>query len=252
LLTCLILGQIRSMAHCRIYLEQPISIGEDILLPNDITHYLRHVMRMHEGDILTLFNGEGGEFISRINQLSKQLASCHVESFHPISRELTIPIHIIQCANKSEKIETVLQKGTELGAASFQIANSQRATLKLTGSKLEKRLQRWKRIIIEAAEQSERTAIPDLYWCHRLQDIRGCGQNIALHPHQSTAWASIRDDLCKAESITFAVGPEGGWSADDLNILQNKGFENLSFGSRIMRTETAAPALLAATQAILS
>ena len=239
------------MAHCRIYLEQPMHIGEDVLLSNELTHYLRHVMRLHEGDMLTLFNGKVGEYSATINLLSKQHASCQLESFSDISRELSLPIHIIQCANKSEKIETVLQKATELGAASFQIANSQRSTLKLAGNKLEKRLQRWRRIIIEAAEQSERTALPSLHWCNRLQDIQCFGQGFALHPHQSLAWSSVRESLALSPAITFAIGPEGGWSHDDLKILASHDFQSLSFGSRIMRTETAAPALLAATQAIL-
>jgi len=239
------------MAHCRIYTNQDLSEHQSITLSNDLGHYLRHVMRLHEGDTVTLFNGQGGEYQASINQLSKQLSSCYIEQFHDISRELSLPIHIVQCANKSEKIESVLQKGTELGAASFQIANSQRATLKLTGIKLEKRLQRWQRIIIEAAEQSERTYIPTLHWCNRLSDVQCLGQSFALHPHQAKPWTEVRDTLKEASAITFAIGPEGGWSHDDLSILQSTGFQTLSFGSRIMRTETAAPALLAATQSLL-
>jgi len=239
------------MAHCRIYTNQDLSEHQSICLNDDVGHYLRHVMRLHEGDAITLFNGQGGEYQASINQMSKQLVGCYIEQYHDVSRELKQPIHIVQCANKSEKIETVLQKGTELGATSFQIANSQRATLKLTGLKLEKRLQRWQKIIIEAAEQSERTALPLLHWCNHLEGVQSIGQPFALHPHQAKPWAEVRNDLPQASAITFAIGPEGGWSHDDLSVLQNKGFQTLTFGSRIMRTETAAPALLAATQGLL-
>jgi len=242
---------IRPMAHCRIYTNQDLSEHQSITLNNDLAHYLRDVMRLHEGDPITLFNGKGGEYQASINQLSKQSVDCYIEKYQNISRELSLPIHIIQCANKSEKIETVLQKGTELGAASFQIAKSQRATLKLAGIKLEKRLERWQRIIIEAAEQSERTHIPTLHWCNRLSDIQCHGQLFALHPHQAKPWSDIRSQLPQAAAVTFAVGPEGGWSSDDLTILQPMGFQTLTFGARIMRTETAAPALLAATQGLL-
>ncbi|PCI41996.1 MAG: 16S rRNA (uracil(1498)-N(3))-methyltransferase [Proteobacteria bacterium] len=239
------------MAHCRIYTNQDLAEHQSITLSDDLGHYLRHVMRLHEGDAVTLFNGQGGEYQASIDQLSKQLSSCYTEQFHDISRELSLPIHIVQCANKSEKIESVLQKATELGAASFQIANSQRTALKLTGLKLEKRLQRWQRIIIEAAEQSERTYIPTLHWRNRLSDVQCLGQSFALHPHQAKPWTKVRDALSKASAITFAIGPEGGWSHEDLSVLQSTGFQTLSFGSRIMRTETAAPALLAATQGLL-
>ncbi|MDX8397955.1 MAG: 16S rRNA (uracil(1498)-N(3))-methyltransferase [Mariprofundaceae bacterium] len=242
--------QIRTMAHCRIYTNQTLISGQAISLPSDIGHYLHHVMRMHEGDSITLFNGLGGEYSASITQLGKQLADCQVESFSNISRELAIPIHIIQCANKSDKIETVLQKGTELGACSFQITHSQRAALKLSGTKLEKRLERWQRIIIEAAEQSERTQVPTLHWRNHLKDVQCMGSGFALHPHQATPWSEVCQQLAQQSAITFAVGPEGGWSTDDLQILQPLGFQTLTFGSRIMRTETAAPALLAATQAL--
>ncbi|MDQ6973302.1 MAG: 16S rRNA (uracil(1498)-N(3))-methyltransferase [Mariprofundaceae bacterium] len=239
------------MPHCRIFFQQPLSCQSSVSIPEDMAHYLRHVMRLHEGDFLTVFDGHGGEYQAQIEQLSKQHASCFTTSFDNISRELAMPIHIIQCANKSEKIETVLQKGTELGAASFHITNSQRSVLKLSGVKLEKRLARWQRIIIEAAEQSERTAIPALYWHPRLSDVPSFDLGYALHPHQSTSWQKLRKHLCQAQSIAYAVGPEGGWSDDDLSILHDKGFQSMMFGLRIMRTETAAPALLAATQALL-
>ncbi|MDQ6953023.1 MAG: 16S rRNA (uracil(1498)-N(3))-methyltransferase [Mariprofundaceae bacterium] len=239
------------MPHCRIFFQQALTRQSSVSIPEDIAHYLRHVMRLHEGDFLTIFDGHGGEYQAQIEQLSKQHASCFTTSFDDVSRELPIPIHIIQCANKSEKIETVLQKGTELGAASFHIANSQRSVLKLSGVKLEKRLERWQRIIIEAAEQSERTAIPALYWHARLSDMPSFHQAYALHPHQSTPWKNLREHIQQAQSIAYAIGPEGGWSNDDLNVLHHKGWQSMTFGSRIMRTETAAPALLAATQALL-
>ncbi|MDQ6995487.1 MAG: 16S rRNA (uracil(1498)-N(3))-methyltransferase [Mariprofundaceae bacterium] len=239
------------MPHCRIFFPQPLALHTSLPIAENITHYLRHVMRLHEGDFMTVFDGQGGEYQARIEQLSKQHASCYLTSFEDVCRELPIPIHIIQCANKSEKIETVLQKGTELGAASFHITNSQRSVLKLSGIKLNKRLERWQRIIIEAAEQSERTSIPKLHWHAHLSDIPSFEHGYALHPHQSTPWQKLREHLCQAHSLAYAIGPEGGWSNDDLNVFADKGFQNMTFGSRIMRTETAAPALLAATQALL-
>ncbi|MDQ6954619.1 MAG: 16S rRNA (uracil(1498)-N(3))-methyltransferase [Mariprofundaceae bacterium] len=239
------------MAHCRIYTDQALSEAQNITLSDEIGHYLRHAMRLHEGDGITLFNGQGGEYRVSLEQLSRQLSTCYVETYRDVSRELGIPIHIVQCANKSDKIETVLQKATELGAASFQIANSQRATLKLTGIKLEKRLERWQRIIIEAAEQSGRTQIPTLYWHNHLSDVQSMGQSFALHPYQAMPWSAVRNTFAEASTISFAVGPEGGWSQDDLNTLQARGFQSLSFGCRILRTETVAPALLAAMQGLL-
>lgn len=239
------------MPHCRIYLDQALTSGREAQIPADQAHYLRHVMRLVAGDPITVFNGLGGEYEATVTGLDKKGGGCHLNHFVDVIRELPVRIHIIQCANKSEKIETVLQKCTELGAASFQIANSERSQLKLTEQKLANRLQRWQRIIIEAAEQSERTAIPTVTWQPSLQRITSKGTAYTLHPEAATTWSESKAEIAKANEITLAIGPEGGWSRRDIDALSGLGFLNLTFGERIMRTETAGPALLAAIQAIL-
>jgi len=238
------------MSDCRIFLNQPLEIGHSATIPIDQAHYLRHVMRLVQGDLITLFNGQGGEYKATVEQLSKQGGSCHVESFIDVDREMPIRIHIVQCANKSDKIEAVLQKCTELGVASFQIANSERSQFKLIEKKLESRLSRWQKIILEAAEQSERTSIPSVSWHPSLQNIETSNTAYVLHPESATQWENIKNNILAAHDITLAVGPEGGWSHRDLDTLKKSGFINLTFGPRIMRTETAAPALAAAIQAI--
>ena len=239
------------MPHCRIYLDQPLSAGIEAEIPADQAHYLRHVMRLVAGDPITVFNGLGGEYEATVTGLNKKGGGCHLDHFVDVIRELPVRIHIIQCANKSEKIETVLQKCTELGAATFQIANSERSQFKLTEQKLASRLERWQKIIIEAAEQSERTAIPAVTWQSSLQRITAFGNAYTLHPEAATAWRDSRATIAKASEITLAIGPEGGWSRRDIETLSGLGFINLTFGDRIMRTETAGPALVAAIQATL-
>jgi len=235
---------------CRIFLNQPLLIGETVTLPDDMAHYLGHVMRQHSGDELMLFNGQGGEYHATINDLTKRQACCHINDFSDISREMACQVHIIQAACRSEKIETVLQKGTELGAASFHITRSERSSLKLDPKKLEKRLERWQKIILEAAEQSYRTRIPTLTWHTRLADVPCLGTALALDPHTAASWQDVRPVIEQSKTISLAIGPEGGWSPDDLITLNGLGFQNTVFGSRILRTETAAPALLAAIQAV--
>ncbi|MFQ5344894.1 MAG: 16S rRNA (uracil(1498)-N(3))-methyltransferase [Mariprofundus sp.] len=235
---------------CRLYLNQELIAGIRIPLPDDQAHYLRNVMRLAAGDPLVLFNGTGGEFHARIEQLARQHSSCLIESFSDISREMSCRVHIVQAACRSEKIEMVLQKATELGAASFQIVRSERSSLKLDGAKLTKRIQRWQKIIIEAAEQSGRTAVPVLHWHKHLKDIVHQGLCFTLHPETSTSWQQQRGNILASTDITLAIGPEGGWSTSDIAKFAQNGFHRLSFGPRIMRTETAAPALLAAIQSL--
>ncbi len=235
---------------CRLCLEQQLQVGSPVTLPPDQAHYLRQVMRLQAGDPVILFNGCGGEYLSHIEQLTKTHTQCMIDSFTDISRELSYKLHIVQAACRSEKIESVLQKATELGAASFHIVRSERSSLQLSGNKRKKRLERWQKIITEAVEQSGRTQIPELTWHDSLLSLSGSGLSLVLHPHKTIDWSEIKPELITSPDITLAIGPEGGWSARDLGKFTKLHFQPMNFGTRILRTETAAPALLAAIQAI--
>lgn len=239
-----------SVMTCRLYLEQALQVGNPVTLPSDQAHYLRQVMRLQVDDPVILFNGRGGEYSSHIEQQTKTHTQCMVDSFSDISRELNYRLHIVQAACRSEKIESVLQKGTELGAAGFQIVRSERSSLQLSGNKREKRLDRWRKIITEAAEQSGRTQIPELAWHDSLLSLSGSGFSVVLHPNEARDWKEVKPELITASDITLAIGPEGGWSPRDMERFKALNFQPITFGTRILRTETVAPALLAAIQAI--
>jgi len=238
------------MRACRIYTESPLDVGSDIALNGEQRHYLRHVMRARAGGRIILFNGRGGEYEAVITRLDKSEGACHIETYIAAEREMPCRVHIVQAACRTEKIERVLQKATELGAAGFQIARCQRSTLRMTGDRLDSRLQRWRKIILEAVEQSGRTRIPTLAWRESLPDIRLAGRAYALHPDGGQSWAQARGRIAAAGELSMVIGPEGGFSKHDLQILSSLNCTTLAFGPRIMRTETAAPALLAAIQAV--
>jgi len=237
--------------HCRIYLQHELSAHAVVRIDVEQARYLRQVMRLRVGDVISVFNGQGGEYNAELTLLTKDGGECCLGELIAVNRELACAVHVIQAANKSDKIETVLQKATELGAASFQVVNSERAMLKLPAHKQQTRLQRWQKIVIEAAEQSERTAMPQVHWRGTLDDVQSNGSCFVLHPRDAMAWLEVRKDIAGMSDMTIAVGPEGGWTDNDLACLEKKGFQTLTFGERIMRTETAAPALLAAVQAVL-
>ena len=239
------------MPISRLFTDAPLALRQPVDLAEEQAHYRRQVMRLKPGDRVILFNGLGGEYPARIVAMDRRHARCEPESFDPVDRELACRIHIIQAANRSEKIETVLQKCTELGAASFQACVSERAAIRLEPGKREARLQRWQRIIVEAAEQSGRTAVPTVRWHDALAAVEPVGAAYALHPEGAAPWSELRGEMAAQRDISLAVGPEGGWSDGDLARLSELGFTPLRFGSRILRTETAAPALTAAVQALL-
>ncbi len=236
------------MAVCRLYVDANLEVGRDVTLPAEQRHYLKHVMRCASGDALVVFNGRGGEYHAT---LMDDGGMCHIGGFDAVERELACAVHIVQSASRSERLEWMLQKATELGAASFTLVRSERAMLKLAGSRLEKRLQRWRKIVMEACEQSGRTRIPRVEWCERLAIVQPESDNRwFLHPDSEGSWLQVRDSFAVCDSVTLAVGPEGGFSPADIAILNRLEFRPLQFGSRILRTETAAPALLAAIQAV--
>ena len=240
--------------RCRLYVQQPLQIGQRVILPADQTHYLRSVMRLQRGDAVLLFNGEGGEFGALIDHLNQHAGELCVQDFFDPSREMGLNVHIIQAACRNEKIEHVLQKSTELGAASLHIVRSERSTLKLNEAKLQQRLQRWQKIVIEAAEQSGRTRVPSVSWHARLSDLPRLhlqGAGYVMHPAAAQSWQQLRASLTAHRDLRIAIGPEGGWSPAELQMLTQCDFTPLQFGPRIMRTETAAPAILAALQALL-
>ncbi|MDQ6989621.1 MAG: 16S rRNA (uracil(1498)-N(3))-methyltransferase [Mariprofundaceae bacterium] len=237
--------------HCRIYLNVELAAQTLVQIEAEQARYLRQVMRLQAGDPITVFNGSGGEYQAELTFLAKDGGECRLADLDAVNRELPCGVHIIQAANKSEKIETVLQKATELGASSFQIVNSERSTLKLPDNKREKRLLRWQKIVVEAAEQSERTAVPSVAWLTKLDQVQTQGAAFALHPRDAQTWATCREHIQGFNDITLAIGPEGGWTTQDLQCLHHKGFATLTFGARVMRTETAAAALLAAIQAVV-
>lgn len=239
------------MPVTRLYVNGPLTQGLEVELDADHSHYLRKVLRLSCGDRLTLFNGHGGEFLAEITLIGRDAVRCLPVAFVQAERELMPRVHLVQAAVRSEKIDAIVQKATELGAASFQIAVSERAQLRLAGDKLANRLGRWRKIIVEAAEQSGRTSLPTIAWRERLDGIKAAGSGFYLHPAAELAWPAVRQALAAASDVTLAVGPEGGWSKKDMATLSQLGLVPLRFGPRIMRTETAAPALLAAVQAIL-
>jgi len=235
----------------RMYTPYDLQPDMDCPLDADMLHYLRSVMRQEVGSQVILFDGRGGEYLADIVSLERDAARCRTVQFHDVCRELPLHVHIIQAANRSEKIEHVLQKGTELGAAAFSVCVSERMQLRLQGSKLDKRLQRWQKIIIEAAEQSGRTRIPTLQWLPRLTALPSSNQvAYYLHPEGNHGLREYFPTIQQHQAATLAVGPEGGWSSRDISELQQRNFQPLCFGPRVMRTETAAPALLAALQAL--
>ncbi len=209
-------------------------------------HYLRHVLRVKAGDVLEVFDGEGLAFDAKVVSLGELggVLSLGASREAPRPRSITI----VQGLPKAEKLEFVLQKGTELGASAFAMAACARSVVKLEG-KEEAKLSRWQRIVEEAARQCGRASVPHVFGPRALvaavASLPGDPAVLVLDEEEralplSTAVASLG-----TRPLALVIGPEGGLTREEVGALIAKGAIGVTLGRLVLRTETAALAALA-------
>lgn len=233
----------------RVYLPLPLQTGTTLDLPDEAVRHLVQVLRMTAGETLVVFNGEGGEYEATLVAASRKAARLAIGAHQAISREPSLAITIAQCVSKGDRMDYALQKATELGAAAFVPVLSARGVVKLDGERWEKKVEHWRGVVIGAAEQSGRTRVPtvttlislDRYVAQATEELR-----LILAPGGNT---SLRD-LAMPASATLLIGPEGGFALEELDLARRHGWQALSLGPRILRTETAPVAALAALMAL--
>ena len=236
----------------RIYVPQPLRPGREVELPIQAGEHIARVLRLDRGHPVRLFNGDGGEYAGELSSLAKRSVMARVlQSAATPDRESPLRITLGQGIARGEKMDWVLQKATELGVARIVPLITDRTEVKLDAERAERRLSHWEAVIASACEQCGRNRLPELGEPVRLADwAAGLGEEsglrLALDPHGDTG---VRD-LVVGTIATLAVGPEGGLSEHDLATLDQAGFRGLRLGPRILRTETAGLAALAALQAI--
>ncbi|HEY0180563.1 MAG TPA: 16S rRNA (uracil(1498)-N(3))-methyltransferase [Dokdonella sp.] len=236
----------------RIYVPQPLRPGRVVELPVQAGEHIARVLRLDRGHPLRLFNGDGGEYAGELASLAKRSVTARVlESAAADDRESAMRITLGQGIARGEKMDWILQKATELGVTAIVPLVTDRTEVKLDAERAERRVAHWEAVIASACEQCGRNRLPEIAAPMRLADWAAAlgddaGLRLALDPHGG---ARVRA-LAAAERVTLAVGPEGGLSEHDLATLAQAGFEGLRLGPRILRTETAGLAALAALQAV--
>ncbi|GAA0722453.1 16S rRNA (uracil(1498)-N(3))-methyltransferase [Dokdonella soli] len=236
----------------RIYVPQPLKPGREVELPVQAGQHIARVLRLDRGHPLRLFNGDGGEYAGELASLAKRSVTARVlESAATANRESPLRITLGQGIARGEKMDWILQKATELGVARIVPLITDRTEVKLDAERAERRLAHWEAVIASACEQCGRNRLPELHEPIRLADWAAAiadeaGLRLALDPQGEVA----ARELASIDAATLAVGPEGGLSEHDLATLEQAGFRGLRLGPRILRTETAGLAALAALQAI--
>jgi 16S rRNA (uracil1498-N3)-methyltransferase len=236
----------------RICVFEALTSGAEIVLPTQAGEHLARVLRLDRGHPVILFNGNGRDYRAEISQLAKRAVSARVlDDGQKVCRESPLRLTLAQGVARGEKMDFILQKATELGVVRIVPLITGRTEVKLDAERTARRLAHWNAVIAGACEQSGRSSLPILeeplrlaQWASTLDDA--CGLRLALDP---TGDITPRG-LPAFTTATLVVGPEGGLSEQDLNLLDQADFLGLRLGPRILRTETAGLAAITALQAI--
>ncbi len=239
------------MRLTRSFVNAPLAIGQRLTLPDDVAAHLLRVLRLQVDDACVLFNGDGVDYDARIVTAGKRDAQAEVTAARPIHNESPLRISLLQGIARGEKMDLILQKATELGVARIVPVMSERSELKLYAQRADKRLAHLREVVISACEQSGRACIPEVLPPQPLPQAAGMrtGRGFILDPLATAALTALQGVALR--ECTLAIGPEGGWSPRDREQLQAAGYAGLRLGPRILRTETAGIAAIAALQVIL-
>jgi len=235
----------------RFYLDQPLEIGMQCELPEDLSHHIG-VLRLKVGDTVTLFNGRGGEFAATLSVMEKRRATAHIKTFDAREAEPGYALTLAQALPEGAKMDWVIEKAVELGVTALQPLIAARSVVRLSDERANKKLAHWRAIVAAAAAQCGRNRLPSVVM---PQPFATWVAQHDLHPRillsprgqQSlTDWARHR----APQAVTLIIGPEGGLNEAEEREAIARGALCLSIGSRVLRTETAGVAALAALHAV--
>lgn len=222
----------------RIYTPQTLAAGIEIQLEPQASHHLSKVLRIAVGEEFKIFNGDGHEWQAKVKTISKKSVVLELLYSEPDNRESPLHSHLAICVSKGDRMDFVMQKATELGVTEITPLLSQRTEVKLNSERWQKKQLHWQQICISACEQSGRNYLPVLNPIQQLDNWLGTENStelkLLLHPHQASTGLAE-----SAHSVTLLIGPEGGFSEEEIHNAIRYGFQPWQLGHRILRTETA-------------
>ena len=231
----------------RFFCPVPLATGQSLSLPPGAARHVQ-VLRLQPGAVITLFNGEGGEFEATVTRMGRSDVDVDVGAHHSIEREASRAIHLLAGITANERMDWLVEKATELGVTSITPLLAERSVLKLKGERADKKLVHWQGVAVAAAEQCGRNRVPVIHAAVTLSDwlmrpsVDGRRCVLSLAPGtRSLAAAAVG-----GEPLVVLSGPEGGLSPSEEALALSSGFVPVTLGSRVLRAETAPLAVLAA------
>lgn len=239
------------MMNPRFFCPQPLAPHSLAELPPGAAHHALRVLRLSVGDAVTLFNGEGGEYPGRLVEAGRSVR-VELNEWLPVERESPLELTLAQALPSGDKMDWIVQKAVELGAARIQPLLATRSIVKLAGERAARRVEHWRQVAVSACEQCGRNRVPEIapildlrQWLGRLPQ-----DNVICRLLLSPQGGRRPRELAGAGRFLLLVGPEGGLDEGEVSTASMAGFADLLLGPRVLRTETAGPAALAALGAL--
>ena len=235
----------------RIYTPQILTQGEELVITGQTAHHVTHVLRLRNGAPVQVFDGTGREHRALVNTIKRSEIILKIAEAITIRPESSLDITLLQGIARNDRMDFILQKAVELGVNVIQPLWTQHSQAHLKGSRLEKRFKHWQGVIISACEQCGRATVPQLAaaknYSEWMSNPETRGLRLLLQPDSKTGLGTIKPT---EEKIYVLVGPEGGFDMDEQVLAKSAGFTGICLGPRILRTETAAMAVLAGMQTL--
>jgi len=232
----------------RIHVAAALAAGTELDLPDDAARHVAQVLRMRAGEALTLFDGKGGEYAAVIVDAGRRDVRVRIDQHHAADRESRLDVTLAQCVSKGDRMDYTIQKAVELGVSRIVPLLSERSVVKLDAERWDKKLEHWRGVAVSACEQSGRTRVPEVVAVQKLDAWLAAPAEgrlrMVLAPTESVSLRS----LDAAASIALLIGPEGGLSDGEIAAARRAGCIGIGLGPRVLRTETAGVATLAALQ----
>ncbi len=238
------------MSTPRFFCARLLAAGQTIILPAGTFHHAVRVRRLREGDALVLFSGDGREAIGVLTDVSRDGAEVAISALTPVSRESPLHLTLLQGLSAADRMDYTLQKAVELGVEAVMPVVTRRSIVKLDRERADKRAAHWRQVVISACEQSGRNTIPEVMPLLPLAagiPALGLRHGFVL---SLDGGAHVRDIPVPTGPVALLAGPEGGLTDDEEALARSSGFVPITLGPRVLRTETAAVAALAAMQAV--
>lgn len=233
----------------RFYVNQQLTVQNDFRLPENVVRHIQ-VLRLRVGDDLVLFNGDGWGYVAQLSELEKRHAICHIVDKQEKNSESPLDLTLVQAISSGERMDFTLQKSVELGVNRIVPILSERCVVKLSGERADKRLARWQDIVVAACEQCGRNTVPEVQPIVSLYDYLR-NKDARLHLLMSLNHAkSLRELIPSPTQIALMIGPEGGWTTAEEQLAFDSGCQAITLGRRVLRTETASLAAIAAMQTL--